>query len=315
MEISAKTGLLRNGAAVPFFEEGLRVEKLYSAIDKHWKYLFVLIPVTLTLVFFYLPLVQGVYWSFTDWSGIAIHYNFVGFDNFARIFSDVRVIASMRFTGIFTASLLIGSIVVAMFLAIQLNQKIRGIGFFRTAYFFPAVVGTATLGMIFRWIFHHGLPRFGRALDIEWLSANLTASVSTAPWAVVFVALWQILAFPTLIILAGLQAIPQEIKEASAIDGANRWQMFKKIELPYLQTAISIIVIFSLRIGLTAFDLVYTMTAGGPAGSTTSLGLLIFNYAFHFNQFGYSTSIAVMVFVLVAIISIIQITLSRKFEA
>ena len=102
--------------------------------------------------------------------------------------------------------------------------------------------------------------------------------------------------------------------EAASIDGASKWQSFARIELPYLLPSISMVFILALKSGLTAFDLIFSLTAGGPSGTTTSIGLLVYNYAFKSNQFGYANAISAVLFLVIAVISFIQIKVSRKFE-
>lgn len=283
-------------------------------INRYWSYLFILVPLLLQVVFFFVPLVQGMMYSFTDWTGLTSSYNFIGIDNYLAVFSDSTFRSSIGFTFLFTAGLVTGQIVLGIFIAKLLNQKIKGLGLFRTAYFFPAVISTVTLGLIFKQFFNYGLVPLGEWLKIEWLSQSLIANESTAFWGLLFVALWQGVAIPVVIFLANLQSIPNEIREAASIDGANRWQTFKSIELPFLSPAISIVLILAMKAGLTAFDLIYALTGGGPSGSTTSLGLLVYNYAFKNNQFGYASAIAILLFVIIAIVSVIQINSSKKFE-
>ena len=120
---------------------------------------------------------------------------------------------------------------------------------------------------------------------------------------------------PIVIFLSGLQSIPSEILEAAAMDGANNWQKFLKIEIPYLIPSLSMVFIMALKAGLTAFDLIYALTGGGPSDKTTTMGLLVYNYAFKSNQYGYANAIAVLLFLAVAVISLIQIKTSKRFEA
>ena len=281
-------------------------------VEQYWAYLFVSIPVLLLFIFFYLPLIQGVYYSLTDWSGLARNYNFVGFNNYIDFLTDSRVLNSLRFTAVFTLSLVSGSIIIGLLIAILLNRKIKGIGFLRTIYFFPAVISTITLGLIFNQIFSQGLPQLGAFLGWEWLTNNLLARRQTAVGIVIFVALWQGISIPIVIFLSGLQSVPKDIKEAALIDGANKWQVFKKVEFPFLQTALSMVLILALRNGISAFDLIFSLTAGGPENSTTSLGLLVYNFAFRHNRFGYASALSIITLLLVTIIAAIQIRLSRK---
>lgn len=285
-----------------------------SFLAKNWAYLFVALPVLLELIFFFYPLVNGVIYSLTDWTGLTRKYNFIGFENYAKIFQDQAFYTSLGFTLLFTVGLVVGEIVIGIWIASLLNRKLKAVGFFRTWYFFPAVLSTVTIGLIFSQLFNYGLPQIGELFGVEWLSANLLFQEKTVFWSVLFVALWQGLAMPIVILLSGFQSIPEDVKEAAAIDGANKRQQFFKIELPFLLPSISMVFILAMRSGLTAFDLIYSLTKGGPDGATRTLGLLVYDNAFTNNQFGYANALAVVLFVIITIISVVQITLSRKYE-
>ncbi|MGM0217379.1 carbohydrate ABC transporter permease [Enterococcus sp. AZ126] len=283
-------------------------------LNKKWAYLFVAVPIILQLIFFYFPMLQGFFYSLTNWTGLTSNYEMVGLKNYQLIFSDEKFFKSISFTVIFTIGLIVGEIIIGIFIARLLNTKIKRVGLFRTVYFFPAVLSTVTLGLIFKQIFNYGLPQIGEVLDISWLQVNLIADEKTVFYGVLFVALWQGAAMPIIIFLSGLQSIPEEILEAAGMDGASKSQIFRHIELPYLLPSLSMVFIMALKSGLTAFDLIYALTGGGPSDKTTTLGLLVYNYAFKNNQYGYANAIAVILFVIIACISIIQIRLSKRFE-
>ncbi|MBP1044747.1 sugar ABC transporter permease [Enterococcus sp. BWM-S5] len=279
-----------------------------------WAYSFLIIPILLQLVFFYFPMLQGFFYSFTDWTGLTSNYNFTGFDNFKEILTDEKLRSSIWFTVIFTVGLIVGEIVIGIFIARLLNGKLKASGFFRTVYFFPAVLSTVTLGLIFKQFFNYGLTQVGETLNIAFLQENLIANERTAVLGVLFVALWQGIAIPVVIFLSGLQSIPKDVMEAAEIDGASSGQRFWNVEIPFLLPSISMVFILALKNGLTAFDLVYSLTGGGPSGKTTSVGLLVYNYAFKSNKFGYANAIAVVLFLVIGLISVLQIRTSRKFE-
>lgn len=283
-------------------------------IATYWPYLFVAIPVLLQLVFFFYPLVNGIFYSLTNWNGLSSSYEVIGLQNYFDVLKDEHFYTSIAFTAIFTIGLLVGEIVIGIFMANLLNRKIKALGFFRTWYFFPAVLSTVTLGLIFVQLFNYGLPQIGEWLGMKWLSENLLVQEGSVIPSVIFVALWQGLAMPIIIFLSGLQSIPSDILEAAEIDGANRRQKFFNIELPFLLPSISMVFILALKSGLTAFDLIFSLTSGGPNGKTESLGLLVYNYAFVDNKFSYANALAVILFVIIAVISVIQISVSRKFE-
>ncbi|MGC6767897.1 carbohydrate ABC transporter permease [Enterococcus sp. LJL128] len=288
--------------------------KKKGVLNLGWAYSFLIIPIVLQLVFFYFPMLQGFFYSLTDWTGLTSNYNFIGADNFKEILADEKLRSSIWFTVLFTVGLIVGEIVIGIFIARLLNSKLKGSGFFRTVYFFPAVLSTVTLGLIFKQIFNYGLPQIGEALNIPFLQENLIANEKTAVLGVLFVALWQGIAIPVVIFLSGLQSIPKDVMEAAEIDGASAGQRFWNVEVPFLLPSISMVFILALKNGLTAFDLLYSLTGGGPGGKTTSVGLLVYNYAFKSNKFGYANAIAVILFLVIGLISVLQIRTSRKYE-
>ena len=283
-------------------------------IEKYWGWLFVLVPLVLQAVFFYVPMFQGAFYSLTNWTGLTYNYKFVGLNNFMLLMSDPKFMNAIGFTFIITICMVVGEIMLGIWLARALNSKIKGKTFFRAWFFFPAVLSGLTVALIFKQLFNYGLPAIGNALGVEFLKTSLLGTNGGAIFAAIFVLLWQGVAMPIIIFLAGLQSIPTEITEAARIDGASSKQIFWKVELPYLLPSVSMVFILALKGGLTAFDQVFAMTGGGPNNATTSLGLLVYNYAFKSNQFGYANAIAVILFLLIAVISIIQLRVSKKFE-
>ena len=170
------------------------------------------------------------------------------------------------------------------------------------------------MSLIFKQVFNYGLPAIGEALNIECLKTSLLGTTGGAVFAAIFVMLWQGVAMPIILFLSGLQTIPSEITEAAAIDGANSKQTFWNIELPYLLPSISMVFIMALKGGLTAFDQIFALTGGGPSNSTTSIGLLVYNYAFSSNQYGYANAIALILFAIIVLVSMLQLKLSSRFE-
>lgn len=283
-------------------------------INKNWGYVFVVIPLLLQLIFFFTPLIQGFWLSLTNHTGLSQNYEFIGLTNYFSIFNDSRFSKSLIFTGVFTLTMIVGQIVIGLGVGLLLNTKMPGRNFFRTAYFFPAVLSTVVVGLIFNQIFNYGVPQIGELLNIDFLKQNLLANPNTAPWVVSLVALWQGVAMPIVIFLAGLQSIPKSIVEAAKIDGASSWQTFLHIKLPYLLPSISIVFILALKMGLTAFDNIYALTGGGQQGVTMTMGLLVYDTAFVNNQAGYANAIAMVLFAIIVVISIVQLKLSNKFE-
>lgn len=285
-----------------------------KVLNKYWGWIFLIVPLILQAVFFYFPMFQGAFYSLTNWTGLTYNFEFVGLNNYKILMTDSKFMKAIGFTLILTIALIVGEIVLGILIARVLNSKIKGQTFFRAWFFFPAVLSGLTVSLIFKQVFNYGLPAIGSALHIGWLETSLLGTMGGAVFAAVFVLLWQGVAMPIIIFLAGLQSIPSDITEAAAIDGANSKQTFFNIELPYLLPSISMVFIMALKAGLTAFDQIFALTGGGPSNSTTSIGLLVYNYAFKSNQYGYANAIALILFIVIAIVSILQIRLSRRFE-
>lgn len=283
-------------------------------LNRYWGWTFLFVPLVLQVIFFYFPMFQGAFYSFTNCTGLTYQFDFVGFNNYKLLMIDGKFMKAILFTLVLTIALIIGEIALGLLVARVLNSKIKGKTFFRAWFFFPAVLSGLTVSLIFKQVLNYGLPAIGEALHIDFLKDSLLGTTGGAVFASIFVLLWQGVAMPIIIFLSGLQSIPSDIVEASAIDGANSRQTFFNIELPYLLPSISMVFIMALKAGLTAFDQIFALTGGGPNNATTSIGLLVYNYAFKSNQYGYANAIALILFLIIGVVSIAQIKLSRRFE-
>lgn len=263
-------------------------------------------------VFLIFPILMGIYYSFMDWNGISKSYNFIGFANYAKLFTDKKFGAALLFNFRYTIMLCIGVVVISVILALLLNKEFKGRSFFRTLYFLPAVLSMITVSLVFKQVYFYVVPAIGKALGIEALSTNILASKQNAIYGVLFVHLWQGVALPTLLFLAGLQTIPTELYEAAAIDGANGWQQFKHITVAYLIPTLSVVLVLLVKQGLMVFDYVKSMTAGGPGTATQTIALLIYNNGFERNRYSYSIAQAIATGVIIALISAIQIQASNR---
>ena len=263
-------------------------------------------------VFLIFPILMGIYYSFMDWNGISKSYNFIGFANYAKLLTDKKFGAALLFNFRYTIMLIVGVVVISVVLALLLNKEFKGRSFFRTLYFLPAVLSMITVSLVFKQVFFYVLPAIGKALGVEALSTNILASKQNAIYGVLFVHLWQGVALPTLLFLAGLQTIPTELYEAAAIDGANGWQQFKHITVAYLIPTLSVVLVLLVKQGLMVFDYVKSMTAGGPGTATQTIALLIYNNGFERNRYSYSIAQAIATGVIIALISAIQIQASNR---
>ena len=273
---------------------------------------FILPGFAIYCVFLIFPILLGIYYSLMDWNGISPHYDFVGLKNYQSLLTDKKFRAALVFNLRYTVMLVIGIVVISVILALLLNRQFKGRGFFRTLYFLPAVLSMLTVSLVFKQIFFYVLPAMGKVLGIAALSTNILASKQLAIYGLLFVHLWQGVALPTLLFLAGLQTIPSELYEAAAIDGANAWQQFKSITVAYLIPTLSVVLVLVVKQGLMVFDYVKSMTGGGPGTVTQSIALLIYTNGFERNKYSYSIAQAIATGLLIAAISFVQIQLSNR---
>lgn len=274
--------------------------------------LFVTPNLILYTLFTVIPIFIGLYYSFTNWNGIKRTYKFVGFRNYVRMFQDSRFLRSVSFNSTYVVMYVALLVLLAVALGLLLNQKIPGRSFFRSAYFFPAVIGMLSCGMIFRQIFGHGLPALGEALGIEWLKTDILINPAKAQFGILFVNLWQGVCIPTVLVLAGLQTIPDELIESAQLDGATGRKVFRHITIPFLLPTISMILVLALKESLMIYDYILALTEGGPAGRTESVTMLIMKHAFNELKFSTGVAEAIVLAIVIISISVVQIYLTNR---
>lgn len=252
-----------------------------------------------------LPLLKGFGYSFTNFRGYG-SYDLVGLRNYADLFGDKRVGNSYLFTFQFA---LITTILVngfSLLMALGLNAKIRGKSALRGIYFMPNILGGLVVGYIFSYFFTYILPVAGKALGIGILSKSLLSGEHTAWVAIVLVCAWQSIAMNTIIYISGLQTVPEDVYEAGAIDGASGWKRFTSLTLPLIVPFFTINMVLCMKNFLMVFDQIMALTKGGPAQSTESISYLIYNNGMAGGQFGFQSANAVVFFVVIVFISVMQ---------
>lgn len=271
------------------------------------------LPALLLYLFFVVyPMVSGLYYSLTDWNGISPTYNFVGLKNYIHYFHDQRSLSVVGRTLGYTFALVVIVIVLALLIASLLNTQIKARGLFRSIFFFPAVLSGITIGLIFNQIYYQLVPMLGKTLGIEWLSVNPLSDARTAMPAILLINVWQGMATPTVILLAGMQSVSNDLYEAASIDGANAWQRFCRITLPLILPSVAVVSILNIRSGLMVFDYIKATTNGGPAFSTMSIATLIYKHAFTDMKFAYSAAESCLVFVATTVLAVIQLAVTRE---
>ena len=282
--------------------------------DRQKTYILMLLPaIILFVIFNTIPLITGAMYSFTNYRGYG-SYEFVGLRNYIDLFSDSRVGNSYLFTFKYAIAGTILVNLLSLLLALGLNSKIKCKSLLRGVYFLPNILGGLIIGYIFSFIFTYILPAIGSALHIGFLENSILASEKYAWIGVLIVGVWQSVAMNTIIYISGLQTIPGDIYEAGMIDGAGKWQTFKSLTLPMLMPFVSTNLILSTKNMLMVFDQIMALTKGGPAQSTESISYLIYKNGMDGGQFGFQSANAVIFFVVIVTISVIQMAVTNKKE-
>jgi len=269
------------------------------------------------LIIFFLfntfPLITGAFYSLTNYKGYG-SWDFVGLRNYIDLFIDSRVGHSYIFTFKYA---IVGTVlinVLSLVLALGLNAKIKFKSFLRGTYFLPNILGGLVVGYIFSFIFTYIIPAIGQTLNIGFLKNSILASSRYAWIGVLIVGVWQAVAMNTIIYISSLQTVPTEVYEASMIDGANPWQTFWKLTFPMIMPFVTINLVLSTKNMLMVFDQIVSLTKGGPAQSTESISYLIYQNGMNGGQFGFQSANAVLFFVVIVTISIIQMVITGKKE-
>lgn len=281
-------------------------------MGKEATYLAITIPiVALFFLFNTLPLIQGVIYSFTNFKGYG-DFDWVGLRNYMDLFTDGRVGKSYWFTFRLAIVSTVVTNVISLLLAMGLNSKIKFKNTLRGMYFIPNVLGSLVVGYIFSYIFTYIFPAFTKMLGGE--GTSILSSTSWAWVAIMIVCAWQAIAMNTIIYISGLQTVPAEVYEAGAIDGVSGWGKFKYLTFPLILPFFSINMVLCMKNFLMVFDQVMAMTKGGPAQSTESISYLIYNNGMSGGQFGFQSANAVLFFVVIVVISVMQMSFTNKRE-
>lgn len=283
-----------------------------SAGDRRLPYLFLAPAVVILLSLSIYPLFYSISVSLQVESAAGVRWSF---GNFQRLLSDNFFLSAMGHTLVYAASALICEFLLGLGLALLLNSHIRGRAVFRASLLVPMMLPPVVVGVVWRLMLN---PDFGaingtlKGFGFNTEALTWTASPRLALLSVIVVDIWQWAPFVFLVLLAGLQAIPQEPYEAAKIDGSSRWQTFRYVTLPLLKPAILIALLLRTMDLLRVFDQIFILTEGGPGFATETISLYIYRTAFRFFDFGYA---AAMSFVLLVITNVISVVYIRFLQA
>ena len=269
-----------------------------------------LIWITVVLV----PFIYGLIITLTDWNGLSIDYNFIGFDNYKAVFSDNAFIGSLKKTFIYSFSSVIFSNILGLAIALALTGKVKGKNLMRMGFFTPNIIGGIILGYIWNFIFAFALTSFGKLSGWGFFEKSFLTDPKKAMLAMIIVTTWQMSGYLMVIYIAGLINVPKDILEAAEIDGAGTWNKIRFVKLPMIRNSITICVFLTITRTFMAFDINLSLTAGGPYKSTEMISYKIYQTAFSNMKFGLGQAQAVILFIIVAVVSILQVTMSRKGE-
>lgn len=276
---------------------------------------FLLITIPILALFFCfntLPLIKGVIYSFTNFRGYG-EFDWVGLRNYADLFTDARVGKSYLFTFKLAIVATIVVNVLSLVLALGLNSKIKFKSALRGMYFVPNILGALVVGYIFNYFFTYILPAVVKMMGGK--GDSILASSKWAWVAIVIVCAWQSVAMNTIIYISGLQTVPEDVYEAGSLDGATGWKKFKNLTFPLILPFFTINMVLCMKNFLMVFDQIMALTKGGPAQSTESISFLIYNNGMAGGQFGFQSANAVVFFVVIVVISALQMNfLGNKEE-
>jgi len=291
--------------------------KTKNATHRHRHLYLWILPALLVYVAFKLvPMIGGLGLSMLRWDGIKDAI-FVGFQNFQRMADDDKLLPALLHNVQYALGTVTGKISLALFLAILLNQALRGRTFYRTMLFLPVIMSFAVVSILWTWMYN---DQFGlinsllrgvglNALAVQWLGDPRYALL-----ALMFVDIWKWYGFHMVIFLAGLQSIPQEYYEAARVDGATRWQQFAHITLPQLRPVMIVNITLALLGAFNVFEIPYIMTQGGPVNATNVLSLYSYSQAFQSGRIGYGAALSYVILLIVGVIAIVQLRLTAANE-
>jgi len=265
------------------------------------------------LIMLVIPIVASFILSFAEWD-LLTPARWVGLDNYANLLNSPDFWTALGHTCFYIIGYLPIVLVLGLTLALLLNQKLKGLLFFRTAYFMPVVSSWVAVALLWRWLLNprYGLINYGLGL-VGLQGPNWIYDPNWSLPSIIFAGIWKDLGFVMMLLLGGLQAIPQEYYEAAKIDGAGGYKLLMRITLPLLSPTIFFVVVISLINSFQVFDQVYVMTGGGPAGSSQVLVGEIVNNAFSYSKFGYDSAISWVLFALIMGVTVVQWRLQKRF--
>lgn len=275
--------------------------------------IFAAIPMAIFSAVLVYPFAQGFFLTFTDWNGFK-YEKFTGVANYTKSFKDPVFWSTLGFTLKFVVVSLVAVNVVAFGLALIVTAKLRSSTFLRTFFFVPNLIGGVVLGVIWQFIFNTALISISSRFSLPFFKESWLNGTTSAFWALIIVTVWQSSGYMMIIYITGLITVEQDVIEAARVDGASALRTLLAIKMPLMAQAFTISLFLTLRNGFMAYDVNVALTGGGPYRTTELISMHIFQDAFAFGNFGTGQSKAVIMFLMVAIAALVQVSVSKRME-
>ncbi len=261
-----------------------------------------------------IPFLYGVYLTFTDWDGVSSEKNFIWFENFKGVIRDGEFWTSLLLTFKYVILVVVLVNVIAFVIAYLLTRGMKGQNFFRAGFFTPNLIGGIVLGYIWQFVFSRVFVSIGESTGWGLFEASWLSDPDLAFAALVLVTVWQLSGYMILIYVAGFMGLSEDVMEAASIDGASGWMKMRKIVLPLMMSSITICLFLTLSKAFMVYDVNLSLTSGGPYGTTQMAAMHVYEKAFTSRQFGVGQAEALILFIVVACISGLQVYLTKKQE-
>lgn len=261
-----------------------------------------------------IPFAYGIYLTFTGWDGVSSQIPFVGIENYKELLMDTEFWHSLLKTILYALLCVLAANVVAFMLAYLVTSKIKGSNFFRVAFFTPNLIGGIVLGYIWQFVFHKGILFIGEKTGAGLFSSSWLTDPIKAFAALVIVMVWQLSGYLMLIYIAGLMGVPEDLKEAARIDGCDEKKTMRYITLPLMAGTFTICFFLAISRVFVTYDVNISLTDGGPFNATKLAAMYVYNMAFSAKKYGLGQAEALVLFVVIAVISISQAYMGKRKE-
>ena len=276
-------------------------------------FLFVLPSVLFTLVFFIFPLGMTIWMSLNNWPLLG-QPSFSGLENYRTLATDTLFWSGLLFTTRYTLMVTPAIFILAFILAMLVNQPLRGVSIFRTAYFIPVVIGLGTSSLLWVWLLNDRVGIInGILMDIGLVKQPIIwlGNYGTAMFSIILSVVWKTVGFTMILLLTGMQAIPDELYQAAMVDGAGFWNKIRYITIPLLRSTFALALVISVIGSYLAFDQFYIMTRGGPQNQTITVVYWIFANAFTYFKMGYGAALSIILLIILVALSVLQLYVLR----